>query len=207
MGFVPAFRGVVVATLFYCVLLASAPWLTSAVGVALSAVAIVVLSILYFWTIKRLLVQDHPDSAAATMAEDAAEVDVPSTGGEGKTAIVVGGGISGLTTARLLLKAGFRVKLLEGRDKVGGNNEPYDDDGAKETHATTCVFTSPSQQPHYASLCREMDVPQTSHELETVDGAVVLDGKEIKVNMGGKDEVSTSMLSLVTTASWSAAGS
>lgn len=49
-----------------------------------------------------------------------------------------------------------------------------------------CVFTSPSQQPHYADLCRELGVEQTSHELGSVNGAVVLNGRSIAVKMGGK---------------------
>ena len=136
-----------------------------------------------------LCVQEHPKSAAACMAEDAAPIDMPTMGGKGKTAVIVGGGVSGLSTAHFMLKAGFsKVVVMEGRDKVGGNNEPYFDDAQKE-HATTCVFTSPSQQPHYLDLCREFGVEQTSHELETVDGHVVLDGKKIEVNMGGAHEV------------------
>jgi len=128
--------------------------------------------------------QEHPESSAAIMAEDAAPLQVPSSGGEGKSACVVGGGVSGLALARNFLQAGFtRVVLLEGRHKVGGNNEPYFDN--KEEHATTCVFTSPSQQPHYADLCRELGVEQTSHELGSVDGAVVLNGRSIAVKMGG----------------------
>jgi hypothetical protein len=135
-----------------------------------------------------LFTQEHPASAAATMAEDADRLDIPSAGGKGRSAVVVGGGISGLSTAHYLLHAGFAsVTLLEGRDKAGGNNEPYVND--KQEHATTCVFTSPSQQPHYAELCRQLEVSQTSHELQTVDGAVVLGNKSIAVRMGGNNEV------------------
>ena len=34
--------------------------------------------------------------------------------------IVIGAGVSGLTAARLLTKAGRRVVVLEARDRVGG---------------------------------------------------------------------------------------
>ena len=118
------------------------------------------------------------------MNEDGCTLDVPTTGGEGKSAVVVGGGISGLTSAHYLLRAGYKVVLLEGRESVGGNNEPYID-GANQEHATTCVFTQPSQQPHYAELCRNFGVAQVSHSMENVEGVVILDGRPIPVRMGG----------------------
>jgi len=137
-----------------------------------------------------LFTQKHPKSAAAVMSEDAVLVDVPSDGGNGKDAVVVGGGISGLATAHYLLRAGFtKVTLVEGRPKNGGNNEPYFDQEGRE-HATTCVFTSPSQQPHHAELCRQLNVEQTSHEMWNANGTVVLDGKPIDVKMGGDNEMS-----------------
>ena len=126
---------------------------------------------------------EHPTSAAATMNEDGCTLDVPTTGGEGKSAVVVGGGISGLTSAHYLLRACYKVVLLEGRESVGGNNEPYID-GANQEHATTCVFTQPSQQPHYAELCRNFGVAQVSHSMENVEGVVILDGRPIPVRMG-----------------------
>ena len=102
------------------------------VGIALWT--LVYLSTLY-WL---LFCQEHPESSAAIMAEDAAPLQVPSTGGEGRSACVVGGGVSGLALAHNFLQAGFaKVVLLEGRNVVGGNNEPYFDD--KQEHATTCA--------------------------------------------------------------------
>lgn len=192
--FVPVFKGTLLATVVYALGLtglANAPGVIGSIG--LSPVAVILCGALvstffYFKVIKFILTQEHPESAAATMVEDAADIEMPDAGGEGKTVVVVGGGISGLSTAHFLLKAGCKVILLEARDKVGGNNEPFDDAKAKETHATTCVFTSPSQQPHYASLCRDMKLTQTSHELATVEGAVVLNGKAIKLSMGGADQ-------------------
>jgi len=200
--FVPALKGFGCATLV---------WLAGVAGIGYTAyslrlfptdgVANIVTNIsvlfigLFFWMLLYVKVtwwllctQEHPESAAATMAEDASLLHVPSTGGEGKTAVVVGGGISGLCAAQYLLRAGFaKVTLLEGRPKAGGNNEPHMD--GEEEHATTCVFTSPSQQPHYAELCRQLGVQQTSHELQTVDGAVILGDKSIACKFGGDNEV------------------
>ena len=44
----------------------------------------------------------------------------PSTGGAGRHAVVVGGGLAGVTTALALADAGVRVTLLEGRPRLGG---------------------------------------------------------------------------------------
>ena len=52
----------------------------------------------------------------------AARADAP-------TAVVVGGGISGLATAALLARDGFRVELLEQREEVGGRAGSWSADG------------------------------------------------------------------------------
>jgi phytoene desaturase len=46
-----------------------------------------------------------------------------------KTAIVIGGGIAGLSTAALLAKAGMSVKLFEARDALGGRAYMWEKDG------------------------------------------------------------------------------
>lgn len=48
-----------------------------------------------------------------------------------KTAVVIGGGIAGLASAALLAKAGMKVTLLEGREKVGGRAYIWEKDGFK----------------------------------------------------------------------------
>ena len=189
-GFVPCFVpigwGVRSLSLLYAIGLVGLTYGLSSASTLVCVLVVALLSCLYVSAVASLLLgQEHPESAAATMAEDAVMIETPTTGGEGKSAVVVGGGVSGLSTAYYLLRAGFgKVTLLEGRHKLGGNNEPYDDKATKQQHATTCVFTSPAQQPHYAQLCRELGVAQTSHELYNVEGNVVLDGKQIKVRMG-----------------------
>ena len=161
---------------------------------AASVIAMLLLAWLYFMVVKWLVNQEHPQSAAATMAFDSHLIEVPTIGGEGKSAVVVGGGISGLSTAQYLLRSGFsKVVVLEGRDHTGGNNEPYLDPSNNDEHATTCVFTSPSQQPHYAELCRQLSVEQTSHELLTVEGHIILGGKSIPLKMGGRNVFSSTL--------------
>jgi phytoene desaturase len=48
-----------------------------------------------------------------------------------KSAVIIGGGISGLATAAILAKAGMKVTLLEGREKVGGRAYIWEKDGFK----------------------------------------------------------------------------
>ncbi|WP_200304201.1 hydroxysqualene dehydroxylase HpnE [Streptomyces adelaidensis] len=47
-------------------------------------------------------------------------LDADSTGRPGSTAVVVGGGLAGITAALSLADAGVRVTLLEGRPRLGG---------------------------------------------------------------------------------------
>ena len=48
-----------------------------------------------------------------------------------KTAVVVGGGIAGLSSAALLAKAGMQVKLFESREALGGRAYLWEQDGFK----------------------------------------------------------------------------
>ena len=129
-----------------------------------------------------LLKQVHPNSTAATHAEDAVLFDMPTSGGEGKSVAVIGGGISGLSAAKYLVQAGCDVTLLEQRDIVGGNNDPYLENG--EHHATTVIITLPAQQPHYLHLCREYGIEQTPHEFEELKGSIVFEDRELNTKMG-----------------------
>ena len=72
------------------------------IGWTIALVAIVLFIISKFGVIGLLLVvlplilirYEHPKSTARIMAEDALPIDMPRTGGEGKSVVVVGGGIS-----------------------------------------------------------------------------------------------------------------
>jgi monoamine oxidase len=45
---------------------------------------------------------------------------IPATAMEGKHVCIVGAGISGLRCADILLSHGFKVTILEARDRIGG---------------------------------------------------------------------------------------
>ncbi len=136
----------------------------------------------YLISISMLFRQEHPKSTARNMAEDALHLEMPDHGGEGKSVIVVGGGISGLTAAKYLLKAGCKVKLVEERSIVGGNNDPYLENG--EHHSTTVIITLPAQQPHYLQLCREYGLEQTPHDFEDLKGTIAFGDRELNTKMG-----------------------
>ena len=125
---------------------------------------------------------EHPKSTSRILAEDALPIDMPRKGGEGKSVVVVGGGISGLSAAKYLIQAGCDVTLLEQRGIVGGNNDPYLEN--EEHHATTVIITLPAQQPHYLHLCREYGIQQTPHEFEELKGSIVFDDRELNTKMG-----------------------
>lgn len=57
--------------------------------------------------------------------------DAPSTPQDNDRVIVVGAGVAGLTTARLLADAGRDVIVLEARDRIGGRTWTADVGGAK----------------------------------------------------------------------------
>ena len=129
-----------------------------------------------------LFKQVHPRSTCSLFAEDAVLFDMPTSGGEGKSVVVVGGGISGLSAAKFLIQSGCNVTLLEQREIVGGNNDPYIENG--EHHATTVIITLPAQQPHYLRLCRELGIEQTPHEFEDLKGSIVFEDRELNTKMG-----------------------
>ena len=156
--------------------------------IGIIALVLYVLSITGFWglllAIFSLLIInfEHPKSTARILAEDARPIDMPRTGGEGKSVVVIGGGISGLSAAKYLVQAGCDVILLEQREIVGGNNDPYLEND--EHHATTVIITLPAQQPHYLHLCREYGIEQTPHEFEDLKGSIIFEDRELNTKMG-----------------------
>ena len=57
---------------------------------------------------------------ASTAPADAADFELPDGSGSGKSVVVLGAGIAGLVAAYELRKAGYKVTVLEARDRVGG---------------------------------------------------------------------------------------
>lgn len=92
--------------------------------------------------------------------------------GNGKHVVVVGAGISGLVSAYELRKAGFKVTILEARDRVGGRNWTLRrgtkvdfDDGVSQTvdFADGQFFNAgpariPSHHQTILGYCRELGV-------------------------------------------------
>tara|TARA_B110000438_G_scaffold298318_1_gene346331 strand:+ start:788 stop:2308 length:1521 start_codon:yes stop_codon:yes gene_type:complete len=136
----------------------------------------------YLIVIIRIFKQEHPKSTARNMAIDAQPIAIPEMDGNGKSVVVIGGGISGLTAAKYLLEAGCQVELIEQRGIVGGNNDPYLEND--QHHSTTVIITLPAQQPHYLQLCREYGITQTPHEFENLKGSIVFGDRELNTKMG-----------------------
>jgi protoporphyrinogen oxidase len=147
--------------------------------IIISVILFVVISI---FSVIKILSIEHPTSTSKFLADDALEVDIPKSGLKGKSIIVVGGGISGLSAAKYLLEAGAKVTLLEKRQIVGGNNDPYLKDG--KHYATTVIVTLPCQQPHYLNLCREYGIEQTPHNFVDLEGQIILQDKALSLKMG-----------------------
>ena len=54
---------------------------------------------------------------------EAAPLDLPRGSGQGKSVVVLGAGISGMTAAHELSKAGYRCTILEATGRAGGRNQ------------------------------------------------------------------------------------
>ena len=52
----------------------------------------------------------------------AASPDLPRGSGYGKRVVILGAGISGMTAAYELLRAGYHCTILEATDRAGGRN-------------------------------------------------------------------------------------
>ncbi len=57
---------------------------------------------------------------APTAPADAADFELPDGSGNGRSVVVLGAGIAGLVSAYELRKAGYKVTVLEARDRIGG---------------------------------------------------------------------------------------
>ena len=73
--------------------------------------------------------------------------DWPANSGTGKSVVILGGGIAGMTSAIELQKLGYSVTILEATDRAGGRNRTIrSGDVVKEINSTqTCMFENNSE--------------------------------------------------------------
>lgn len=92
----------------------------------------------------------------AKNVEEGQKVRLPQGIGNGKTVLILGAGVGGLTAAYDLERAGYTCKILEAQNRVGGRNhtvrrgdtiKEVNDQG--ETTVQTCIFDEVSGQPLY----------------------------------------------------------
>jgi monoamine oxidase len=110
--------------------------------------------------------------------------------GRQKTVVVLGGGIAGLTAAYELAKAGYKVAILEARNRPGGRNWTVRG-GTVETDlkgiAQTAAFSRGEYMnagaaripQHHVTLdyCRELGVPIEAFINQNADAYLYRDGK------------------------------
>ncbi|MBK4992255.1 FAD-dependent oxidoreductase [Pseudomonas sp. S37] len=111
-----------------------------------------------------------PSTAAATSF---APLGLPTAAGNGKRVLIVGAGISGLVSAYELRKAGFEVRILEARERIGGrawtlrNGDRIEhNDGTGQTvqfddghYFNAGPARLPSHHLTILGYCRELGVP------------------------------------------------
>lgn len=94
---------------------------------------------------------------------------VENVGQDRKTVIVVGAGIAGLTAAYRLTKAGFKVKVLEARDDVGGRAHTVHKNGYKIDTGAGAMFET---YHAYMELAAELGLKSELRLSEQLIGVV-----------------------------------
>lgn len=90
--------------------------------------------------------------------------------GSGKSVIVIGGGVAGLSAATLLAKKGYRVTLIEQRNRLGGRAFSFEDPTTAETidngqhvlmgcYAYTLRWLDMLGQLHHLDADRRISIP------------------------------------------------
>jgi monoamine oxidase len=99
--------------------------------------------------------------------------------------MVIGAGVSGLYSAYLLVNLGFRVTVLEARDRVGGRTYSVDGIDLGGSWVST-------QQPHVYKLCQDFDlelIPQyeTGRVVVSMNGDRVVYDKAVTTAVEGSE--------------------
>lgn len=90
--------------------------------------------------------------------------------------LIIGGGLAGLATAAALAPHGFRVTLIESRNRLGGRASSFHDAGSGQL-VDTCQHVSMGCCTEFARFCREVGIAhllaaQPLLEFMTPDGQV-----------------------------------
>lgn len=115
---------------------------------------------------------------------------LPSVAGQGRSVVVLGAGVAGLTAAYELLRAGYRVHILEASDRVGGRNRTVRagdvirqvgrPDQTCRFAEGLCFDTGPGRIPYHhqaiLTYCRELDVTLEVSVMETEANLFQADG-------------------------------
>ena len=82
--------------------------------------------------------------------------DLPRPESPGKTALVMGGGLAGLSAAKHLVDAGHRPVVLEARDVLGGKVAAWRDDDGNISETGLHVFFG--AYPNALTLLEELSI-------------------------------------------------
>ena len=104
---------------------------------------------------------------------------------EKRTCIVIGAGLSGLTAARILAEAGWKVTVLEARDRVGGRVFTYrfERDDARHLNCELGGEWIGNGHVHMKALCKEFDLePLMKHafDFSFLEGGKIKDEHRFK---------------------------
>ena len=90
--------------------------------------------------------------------------------------LILGGGLAGLAAAMVLAPRGFRLTLIEARNRLGGRASSFTDTATGQL-VDTCQHVSMGCCTNFAHFCRAVGIshflePQPSLHFMTADGRV-----------------------------------
>ncbi|MCP5496162.1 MAG: FAD-dependent oxidoreductase [Leptospiraceae bacterium] len=111
-----------------------------------------------------------------------------------KSALVIGSGLSGLYAAHLLQNSGYKVKVIEARNRIGGRIYTFQDKRSSTMGELGAEFIY-GYQEHLLKLCEVLGVKIYEHSIET---SMFLNGKYIPFNEVGENPRTHKILVKVT---------